>query len=514
MSGRVMGWVEGAGRIDQPVGTLARVGATPDNDIVVRVEGVSRTHARIVGEQDGYWVEDVNSRNGTWLNGERVKRARLRHLDVITLGKFAEFVFVEREGAEATAAPTNAQARVRIEWLDGERRGTVLDIPAGETLIGRAESCAIVVNTPAISRAHARISNSGGRVVIEDLGSANGTTVDGQLIKGPVTLATGSEVVLGEARRFRVSVDGVSAASTPTQLGATPTRSQDMEWATRLVFSAEDLEAISRAAGGIDQPSPPPMRPVGKAPTAPVVPVPSAAVPPATAQPTIKTTPPGPPSAQRAMPDPALANAQRAMPDPAPRGPAPADGTRVGGADLRVPTGIGNQVPPPEAGATQFGGPGPGAAPPFTPPKFSPPGAGSTVGGQPIADRTMFDGGAAPSARNNLPPAVGPPERQEQKRIVIAQLTGSMGSFALSAGTSTVGRSPDATLRIDSRELSRIHAAITVSDREITVEDRGSVNGTLVNGTRIAAPTRVSAGDRIAFANVEFRVDVKWTEGI
>jgi pSer/pThr/pTyr-binding forkhead associated (FHA) protein len=80
MSARVMGWVEGAGRVDAPIGTLARVGATPDNDIVVRVEGVSRTHARIVGEQDGYWVEDANSRNGTWVNGERVKRARLRHL--------------------------------------------------------------------------------------------------------------------------------------------------------------------------------------------------------------------------------------------------------------------------------------------------------------------------------------------------------------------------------------------------------------------------------------------------
>jgi pSer/pThr/pTyr-binding forkhead associated (FHA) protein len=62
--------------------------------------------------------------------------------------------------------------------------------------------------------------------------------------------------------------------------------------------------------------------------------------------------------------------------------------------------------------------------------------------------------------------------------------------------------------------LSRIHAAITIADREITVEDRGSVNGTMVNGTGIAGPTKLSAGDRVAFANVEFRVDVRWTEGI
>jgi pSer/pThr/pTyr-binding forkhead associated (FHA) protein len=481
MSARVMGWVHGTGRLDASLGTLARVGATPDNDIVVRVDGVSRLHARIVGEQDGYWVEDANSRNGTWLNGERVKRARLRHLDVITLGRYVEFVFVEREGAEPPAPPTLHGLRVRLEWLDGPRRGDVVDITAGETLMGRADSCAVVVDTPAVSRAHARISNGAGRVVIEDLGSANGTKVNGELVKGPVSLSSGDEVVLGDARRFRVVIDGaIAAASVPTQLGATPAPSQDMDWATKLVFSAEDLEAISRAAATLDQPNAPPMRPLAKAPRTPAAP----------------------------MPPSSIGDAGRTSPGAlAP----PAERTRLGGADLRVPTGIGQSTPASsgDAAATQSGAAPPGMPPAFAPPKFSPPNTGSTVG--PVPERTILDGPAV--GGSSLPPSVRPPERSANARIRAVALAGQTGTFTLGPGTSTVGRSADATLRIDSRELSRIHAAITVGDRSISIEDRGSVNGTSVNGARIGGASPLVAGDRIAFANVEFDVDVTWSEG-
>src|SRR5688572_24497488 len=99
MTARLVGWIPNAGRLDRTIGPLARVGATPDNDVVVRVDGVSRAHARIVAQPDGYYLEDIGSRNGTLLNGERVTRAKLRHLDVITLGRFADVVFMV-EGTE------------------------------------------------------------------------------------------------------------------------------------------------------------------------------------------------------------------------------------------------------------------------------------------------------------------------------------------------------------------------------------------------------------------------------
>jgi pSer/pThr/pTyr-binding forkhead associated (FHA) protein len=535
MSARLMGWIAQAGRIDAPVGTLARVGATTDNDVVVRVDGVSRTHARIVGEQDGYWLEDANSRNGTWLNGERVKRARLRHLDVITLGRFAELVFVERASAEAPAVVAPVNLRVRIEWLDGDRRGTFVDIARGETLIGRAESCALVIDSPAVSRAHARISNTGDRVVVEDLGSANGTAVDGKVLQGPATLQSGAEVTLGEARRFRVVIDGVSAAS-PTVIGAaTPARAQDMEWATRLVYSAEDLEAISRAAGGIDKPSPPVMKPVGKDPSPPIVPVPSPAVPPAI---------PSKPKAATPLP----AGERTQVPATVPN-PERQDKTQLGGADLRVPAKLQPEEPP--EGATQYGGPGISAPPRFTganapgagqtqlggaalkPPKFapetsSPPVPSELPAGNNLPSATVLGmpGVGAPPPGLGRPPAglgqpgpaetiaAGPP-RAAPKPMAIAsvQLSGDAGVFALPRGMSTVGRSPEATMRIDSREVSRVHAVVTVTEREVIVEDRDSANGTSINGRTITGATPLAAGDRLSFADFEFRVEFKWTEG-
>jgi pSer/pThr/pTyr-binding forkhead associated (FHA) protein len=553
MSARVMGWIPEAGRLNVTLGTLARLGATTDNDIVIRVDGVSRTHARIVGGQDGYWVEDANSRNGTWLNGERVTRARLRHLDVITLGRFAELVFVERTTGETVMAPAPpAEMRVRIEWTEGPTRGQAIDIARGETLIGRADSCAIVVDSPAISRAHARLSNTGDRVVIEDLGSANGTSVDGQPIKAPVTLQSGAEVALGQARRFRVWIEGGAAVPTAAAPGAeaTPASAQDMEWATRLVYNAADLEAVSRAAGGIDKPAAPVQQPVGKSPSppvAPAVPAPAArggaaassggASPAPQPKAPAPARPPAPAPARPAAP-PAAAQAAPAPPRPAPApGPASpatpaAPATQYGGPGLSPPPAFSGGSTP-EAPRTQIGGPA------FKPPKTFEPDAppsppegsnlpGATVlGFREVGPPPRLGGGTTGGTGSGSTPGAAPPPAFEPTKEVASpwkradppaaiesvQLSGDLGVYSLPRGVSTVGRSPEATIRIDSREVSRIHAVVTVTEQEVIVEDRGSVNGTSINGAPVAGRKALAQGDRVSFADFEFRVDLKRTEG-
>ena len=50
------------------------LGRQPDNNLVLRDNRASRQHARIVSENGAYVIEDLNSRHGTWVNGERIAR--------------------------------------------------------------------------------------------------------------------------------------------------------------------------------------------------------------------------------------------------------------------------------------------------------------------------------------------------------------------------------------------------------------------------------------------------------
>jgi sigma-B regulation protein RsbU (phosphoserine phosphatase) len=63
-----------------------RIGRNTDNDLVLRDNRASRSHARIVEENGHYVIEDLNSRHGTWINGQQVARHVLRNSDRIDLG--------------------------------------------------------------------------------------------------------------------------------------------------------------------------------------------------------------------------------------------------------------------------------------------------------------------------------------------------------------------------------------------------------------------------------------------
>jgi FHA domain-containing protein len=75
--------------------------------------------------------------------------------------------------------------------------GREIPLPDGEHLIGRDAGCLVRSRSVRVSRRHARITVSGARVVLEDLGSRNGTLVEGRRIEGPVELSPGDSVRVG-----------------------------------------------------------------------------------------------------------------------------------------------------------------------------------------------------------------------------------------------------------------------------------------------------------------------------
>ena len=105
---------------------------------------------------------------------------------------------------------------------------------AGDTIVGRGAECDIVLDSQIVSRRHARIQVVDGAVFIDDLGSVNGVSIDGQRIQGRARIWPGAKIRLADVELSFVTVSddrssrvtapvGVSTSSTaPTTTPAPP----------------------------------------------------------------------------------------------------------------------------------------------------------------------------------------------------------------------------------------------------------------------------------------------------
>jgi hypothetical protein len=91
-----------------------------------------------------------------------------------------------------------ASQSFQLVMQKGPNPGKIYELAQEEVTIGRDISNRIVINDPEVSRRHARLTLQVGGYVIEDLGSTNGTFVDGQRLMGPHLLRPGQTVMLGE----------------------------------------------------------------------------------------------------------------------------------------------------------------------------------------------------------------------------------------------------------------------------------------------------------------------------
>jgi FHA domain len=101
-----------------------------------------------------------------------------------------------------TGSPVQVRLRAFVASLViRDRAGAGSEHPLdGELTLGREEGRAdLVLNDPGVSRLHARFAVDRGAVVVEDLGSSNGTYVNGERISGPVELGAADEVQVGGA---------------------------------------------------------------------------------------------------------------------------------------------------------------------------------------------------------------------------------------------------------------------------------------------------------------------------
>jgi pSer/pThr/pTyr-binding forkhead associated (FHA) protein len=225
-------------------------------NVVVSGQEVSRHHAEIRSEADGYVLVDV-SVNGTYVNGERIgKRHVLARADVIRIGNDEFRFYADAESAadkslsdprdETTPPPAGAAQRLSdtmhgiplagtssellksstppsptaaplasFLFRSGEMKGRRLPIKVPVVNIGRGDYNDVVIADPSVSTMHAKLQRRETIWILTDLGSTNGTFVEGERLTGEVPLGPGTTLKFGDVTALFEPLDESTPAARP-----------------------------------------------------------------------------------------------------------------------------------------------------------------------------------------------------------------------------------------------------------------------------------------------------------
>ena len=185
------------------------VGRSKDSDLVLTERSCSREQLRISERAGGFVLEALSKTVPTLVNGQGVQgECLLQHGARI---EFATFVlsFLEHPDSAELTAPTGSGVRAApLDTLvledepaaEGGAPAPALGpatFPNRAGIIGRGGEVEHCLDHPQISRRHASLQRSEGRTTIQDLGSANGTFVNGARIQRPTELLSGDRIDIG-----------------------------------------------------------------------------------------------------------------------------------------------------------------------------------------------------------------------------------------------------------------------------------------------------------------------------
>jgi pSer/pThr/pTyr-binding forkhead associated (FHA) protein len=187
------------------------------NFVVLDSRAISRRHAQVQKQGEQFFITDLKSSNGTFLNNKKLpsgEKAVLRAGDMICIEDF-EFCFQPyTENPDLYEATDTDMLEVKmikkilkaidkenapfLEVTGGQHKGKkmILEGKVQEIIIGRDEACEFVIKDEVISRKHVRIVKKWDTVTIHDLGSKNKTYINSVPVEEAV-LNDGDIILLG-----------------------------------------------------------------------------------------------------------------------------------------------------------------------------------------------------------------------------------------------------------------------------------------------------------------------------
>ena len=239
------------------------IGREASSHLVVESDLVSRRHAEILRGPGGDSLLDLSG-NGVWVNGRRIPApVLLREGDLIRVGE-TEFRYHLPPGGPAPAgagyrlgdtvvglqavrrpppmpeaapaAPAEPLATLLVKR--GQRKGERLPVRNPVANIGRGEFNDIALPDASISANHAKLQLKEGIWVLTDLGSTNGSRVDGETVRGDIALSPGVQITLGEVQLlFEPRDRGVKRVGTTAAMAQpAPESSRNADASRRLIL--------------------------------------------------------------------------------------------------------------------------------------------------------------------------------------------------------------------------------------------------------------------------------------
>ncbi len=188
-----------------------RIGRQDDCDIVIHAEVVSREHATLELHGKDWVYTDLNSRNGTYVDGKKVERITLYDGINLQMGRNPKSAvsITFHLGAKSSTSP-KPDSKETIILPRESTTGLVQMHPLGSSnkqvqTIGRGSEADIQLPSPSASRRHASLQASQPEWLLNDLNSKNGTFLNGRRVTSPQRLKTGDVIQIAS---FRLVYEG------------------------------------------------------------------------------------------------------------------------------------------------------------------------------------------------------------------------------------------------------------------------------------------------------------------
>ena len=187
-----------------PSNSNVNIGRNENNDLIVASNIISGNHAEIKLINNTLYITDKNSTNGTFINNQRINPGQPNEI-------FGKTVFLSgANGIQIIAKSTSSSNQNQSIKEDGENLGKKIlqQLESKSTIIiGRSETADVLINNSLVSRNHTKIIKNGNKYFIEDLGSMNGTYVNGQRISGKKQIGSDDNIIIG---RIRFTLGGLT----------------------------------------------------------------------------------------------------------------------------------------------------------------------------------------------------------------------------------------------------------------------------------------------------------------